>query len=333
MHVRDTRKVAGNQQTRNIRIDIIVEGIANGKAWSCGLEFDYSNEETILCRPLRMEGFEDSPIRDVTFSEIPQGASQVRMAYLPPMSGLIDREFFKQEGEIGFLIGQGQTAQVLRNMCHLIYRQDDKAAWEDMTGHIKSLFGVNIQPPNYISDRSEITMEYEENNNRLDLSSAGRGLHQTLLLLAHMYAHPGTVLLLDEPDAHLEILRQRQTYQLLTDVAEQQNSQIICASHSEVVLGEAAGKGKVVAFIGTPHVIGDKRSQVLKSLNAIGWDQYYQAEEVGWVLYLEAPSDLAILQAFAKNLSHPAERYLERPFVHYVTTVRLTIFGIAVRIV
>lgn len=45
---------------------------------------------------------------------------------------------------------------------------------------------------------------------QLDLSASGRGQQQTLLLLAHMTANPGSVLLLDEPDAHLEILRQRQ---------------------------------------------------------------------------------------------------------------------------
>ncbi|MCK4625387.1 MAG: AAA family ATPase [Phycisphaerae bacterium] len=319
MHVRNTQKVNGKQQTRNIRIDVIVDGITNDKAWSCGLEFDYNNEESFYCRTLRKEGYEDKQVGKAKFYEIPEEAPQVKVAYLPPMSGLADREFIKQQGETEFLIGQGQTAQVLRNLCYQIYQQEDKTAWKEIMEHIKSLFGAELCVPDFIGERSEITMEYEENNIRLDLSSAGRGLHQTLLLLAHMYAHPGTVLLLDEPDAHLEILRQRQTYQLLTDVAEQQNSQIVAASHSEVVLNEAAGRGKVVAFVGTPHTISDKGSQALKALNSIGWDQYYQAEEVGWVLYLESAADLAILQTFAKTLEHPATKVLERPFVYYVS--------------
>ena len=80
-------------------------------------------------------------------------------------------------------------------------------------------------------------MGYEEKSGtRLDLSSSGRGLQQTLLILAYIYANPRTVLLLDEPDAHLEVLRQRQTYQLITDLAEEKGSQIIAASHSEVVM-------------------------------------------------------------------------------------------------
>ncbi len=124
------------------------------------------------------------------------------------------------------------------------------------------------------------------------------------------------------PDAHLEILRQQQIYQLLTDIAQQQGSQIIAASHSEVVLNEAAGRDVVVAFVGKPHRIDDRGDQVLKSLSDMGFDQYYQAEETGWVLYLEGASDLAILRAFAKTLGHRAQAVLERPFVHYVCTNR-----------
>jgi hypothetical protein len=139
-----------------------------------------------------------------------------------------------------------------------------------------------------------------------------------LLLLAHLYTHPKSVLLLDEPDAHLEILRQRQIYRILTETAEAQGCQVIAASHSEVLLNEAAERDIVVAFVGRPHRIDDRGSQVLKSLRAIGFDQYYQAEQVGWVLYLEGSTDLAVLQAFAEILGHPAKPRLEQPFVLYV---------------
>ena len=320
LHVRDMDRVAGKPRTRNTRIDVAVEGITAGRHWVCGFEFDYSNEESFVCRPLRLQGHENMKVGDAEFSEVPAEAGDVRVAYLPPMSGLADREFTKQPGEISFLIGQGQTAQVLRNLCYQVYQQEDKAAWCNITRQIQSLFGAKLLDPSYIPERSEIVMEYEEANTRLDLSSSGKGLQQTLLLLAHLYSNPGTVLLLDEPDAHLEILRQRQTYGLLTEVATEQNSQIIAASHSEVVLAEAAAKGTVVAFVGNPHTINDKGSQVFKSLNSIGWDQYYQAEEKGWVLYLEGPTDLAILQAFAKTLGHPAATHLNSPFVSYVAT-------------
>jgi len=134
-----------------------------------------------------------------------------------------------------------------------------------------------------------------------------------------MYAHPGSVLLLDEPDAHLEILRQRQIYQLLTDVARENGNQIIAGSHSEVLLNEAAERDVVVAFVGKPHRINDRGSQVLKALKDIGFEHYYQAEQTGWVLYLEGSTDLAIFREFAKILEYEdAVDALQRPFVYYV---------------
>jgi Fe-S cluster assembly ATPase SufC len=250
---------------------------------------------------------------------VPDEVGDLRVAFLPPMSGLADREFVKQQGEIGVLIGQGQTAQVLRNLCYQIYEKRN-GQWEHLVTHIRELFGVDLLEPQFTAERSEITMAYEEAGSKLDLSSSGRGLQQTLLLLAHLYANPRSVLLLDEPDAHLEILRQRQTYNLLTQVAEEQGSQIIAASHSEVVLNEAAERDVVIAFVGKPHRIDDRGSQVVKALRDIGFDQYYQAEQTGWVLYLENSTDLSILRAFAKVLDHPAQQFLERPFVHYVET-------------
>jgi len=317
LHVRATTHANGDRGMENVRIEIQVDGVVNGKEWYCGLEFDYANEESLYCRPLRLETGKN-PKR----MAIPDVCAGQRIAYLPPMSGLSDREFIKQEGEIGFLIGQGQTAQVLRNMCHDLHAgQDGKARWETIASRIRSLFGVELLPPKLVAARSEITMAYREpNGTELDLSCSGRGLQQTLLLLTFLYANPKAILLLDEPDAHLEILRQRQVFNLLTDVAATQGSQIVAASHSEIVLNEAAGRGKVVAFVGHPHVINDRGSQALKALTDIGFDQYYQAEQKGWVLYLENTTDLDILRALAAKLEHPVLPHLDTPFLHPVAT-------------
>jgi len=313
LHVRNIAERGSRQQkTQNIRIDIVVDGITAGQSWSCGLEFDYANEESFYCRPLRLN--DDKPIQRMS---VPAQADAVKVAFLPPMSGLAAVEPKWEPGRINVLVGEGQTAQVLRNLCYQIHEQ--QRDWEQLVGQIQALFGVKLLEPRYIQERGEITMAYRESSGiKLDMSSSGRGLQQTLLLLAHLYANPQTVLLLDEPDAHLEVLRQRQIYQLLTEVADAQNSQVIAASHSEVVLNEAAGRDIVIAFVGRPHRIDDRGSQVLKALTDIGFDQYYQAEQTGWVLYLEGATDLAILRALAATLDHPAAEFLEQPFVYYV---------------
>ena len=313
LRIRDHLRENGRQETQNVRIDVIVEGVSDGNKWTCGLEFDYANEESFYCRPLR-RGTGKMPDR----MEIPDGAGQVQIAFLPPMSGLAATETRLDHGAVNVRVGEGRTAEVLRNLCFRIH-EDSPKDWGKLTKQIMSLFGVELEPPRYITERGEIAMSYRERDVTLDLSSSGRGLQQTMLILAYLYANPGAVLMLDEPDAHLEILRQRQIYRLITDTAAASGSQVIAASHSEVLLDEAAGKDMVVAFIGKPHRIDDQGSQLLKSLKDIGFEDYYQAEQTGWVLYLEGSTDLSILQAFARRLGHEdAERALERPYVHYI---------------
>ncbi|MBN1901765.1 AAA family ATPase [Candidatus Sumerlaeota bacterium] len=324
LHVRRAKTNGVDRGTQNIRIDVSLSGVTKDVLWQCGLEFDFTNEESFVCRPLRLPGFEDVPVTKAKFSTIPQEATQTRFAFLPPMSGLTAEEPLLQPGRINVLIGEGQTAQVLRNLCYQITENDkaeDLQNWKKVTSSIKSLFGVHLFSPIFLDKRGEITLQYEENGVDLDISAAGRGLQQTLLLLVHLYANPNTVLLLDEPDAHLEILRQREIFRIITEVAKEQGSQIIAASHSEVVLNEASSKGTVVAFVGKPHLLNDRGAQTLKALTDIGWDQYYQAEQAGWILYLEGPSDLEILRSFALTLGHEkAVNYLSRPFVYYIGT-------------
>ena len=313
LRVRDVSRTDGRQQTENVRIDIVVEGVDEGRAWASGLEFDYANEESFYCRPLRLEEGKQ-PKR----MPVPREAGSVRIALLPPMSGLTATETRLDQGAVNVRIGEGRTAEILRNLCYHILERDPEG-WESMTKRIESLFAVELDKPRYIVERGEIAMAYRERGSTLDLSSSGRGLQQTLLILAYMHANPGAVLLLDEPDAHLEVLRQREIYRLVSEVATENGNQVIAASHSEVLLNEAAGKDLVIAFVGKPHRLDRGRSQVRKALAEIGFDQYYQAEQTGWVLYLEGSTDLAILQAFAKRLQKDeAVRALERPFVKYV---------------
>jgi len=298
--------------TKKIYIVITVEGVNGGGVWRSSLEFYYANEESLYCRSVADEGGDRM--------QVPPQAAALRVAYLPPMSGLAPNETRLDAGAINVRIGEGRTAEVLRNLCwQVLESEGGKQKWNALTERMEKLFGIDLEPPAYVPERGEVTLGYRTGGGaRLDISSGGRGQQQTLLLLAHMAVHPGAVLLLEEPDAHLEILRQRQIYQILTHTAEDTQSQIIAASHSEVILNEAADRDVVVAFVGRPHRIDGRSSQVLKALKEIGFDHYYQAEEAGWVLYLEGATDLAMLQSLAERLDHQAATVLERLFVHYV---------------
>lgn len=256
LRVRRSRRENGKPRTDNVLMEVVAEGVG----WNCGLEFDYANEESFYCRPLRQD--------DKTLTVVPEEAGKVRIAYLPPMSGLAANEIRLEQGTINVRLGEGRTAEVLRNLCYQIATgEDGEAKWGKIVEQIEKLFGSRLDLPEYISERGEITLTYRTKEGvRLDLSASGSGEQQTLLLLAYLAVNPGAVLLLDEPDAHLWILRQRQIYNLISDTAEETNSQIIAASHSEVIMNEAAGRDVLVSFAGKPHRV-DNRSEQKQVLN------------------------------------------------------------------
>lgn len=302
MHTMETCREDGKQKTEKVFIRLTAEGVHQDKPWTCALDFYYANEESFYCR---LAGSADG--------RVPEGARLHRIVFLPPMSGLADREYRKEAGEISVLIGEGRTAEVLRNLCWQLYSREDRSPWTKLVSHIDTMFGIQLGAPVFIKERSEITLGYRESSGvDLDISSSGRGCQQVLLLLSYLLANPGAVLLLDEPDAHLEILRQRDVYNLLTTIATETGSQIIAASHSEVVLQEAAERDVVVAFVGKPHRMDTRsRHQVKKALESIRMADYFIAEQTGWMLYVEGSTDLAILRRLAERMDHPARIFLQ----------------------
>ncbi len=304
----------------NIRIELVVEGETNqGRKWECGLEFGYVNRESLFCRPLRLKtgSHPDWPI--------PRASLDTEIVFLPSMSGITTEEPLIHEGRIRVLIGQGQSAGILRNLCYQVCEKG-KEDWNSLAQQIRDVFGVQLNKPEFSPSRGSLSMSYLDVDKKttLDITSCGCGMQQTLLLLAYIYSNPkGKVFLLDEPDAHLEIFRQRQIYDRINEVAEQRKSQVIAASHSEVLLNQAAQRKAAVAFLigGKPHLIGQGKSdKVLKALSSIGFEDYYGAEQNGWILYLEGETDLRILHAFAEKLQHPAKQALEKPPVKYMGT-------------
>lgn len=86
LKVKYSQKTNGSKDTKDIFLDVIVDGETGGKTWSCGFEFYYASTESIYCRPLRLT--EDGHDR----MDAPQSAVQTRVALLPTMSGLAAEE-------------------------------------------------------------------------------------------------------------------------------------------------------------------------------------------------------------------------------------------------
>lgn len=270
------------------------------------------------------------------------------------MSGLAAREDYYVPGTISARIGEGKTADVLRNICYGLWKDSAEfnltnspygsndlvgyarafphaTYWSEVKKHMRIMFGVELGSPQLIEENGTIELTYQEQGNTYDLSSGGRGFLQTLLLLAYLYSAPKQVVLLDEPDAHLEVIRQREIFELLKNVTAELGSQLIVASHSEVVLNEAAGSDTVVAVINnqTRQLNDPSQRRYLKAaLAEIGWEKYYLATLRGHVLYLEGSTDWQMLLALARRLDHPVQSLLSEANVQYVSLNKpLVAFG------
>ncbi len=321
-NVRAVERVNGSQKTKNINIEIIAEGTINANKWTVGLEFDYANEESIYCRALRKD--EQGTERYT----IDKSAFDIKVAYLQPMSGLASIEDRLTPGSIDRKIGEGKTADVIRNICYQLLYPDRaidavpdteiRKRWIEIYETLDTRFGIRIHEPVYNPDNGLLTMTYEENGIEYDLSSAGRGFQQTLLLMCFLYSNSGKVILMDEPDAHLEVLRQKEIYNLISDITRKLGSQLIIASHSEIVLDEAADSDQVIAII-EQQIIELNNQQILKearkALTDVGWHKYYLAKLKKHCIYLEGSTDKRNLIAFARQLNHPCKVYLEEAFI------------------
>lgn len=290
-----------------------------GTIENCRMVFTYRDSEIIYCRPC-----EDS----IKNSDLLKFAADLQFNLLYPMSGIMSgasadtEETPLPDGRINLYLGQGQTAQVLRNICYKVVEQDDakKSSWDKIAARIKRIFLVDLKKPVFNKIRGSLVMSYRQDgaDNELDISQAGRGMQQMLLVLAYLYWHKNSVLLIDEPDAHLEILRQKQVYEILKDVAEENGCQVIIATHSEVILDEAVDTNLTLLLNGEAVNLA-KRQDMKNALRSFGIEHYYKAKVYPRILYIEGTTDIAMLQALAKKLQHPAAEILAGPINCYYT--------------
>jgi AAA15 family ATPase/GTPase len=316
--VSETRFFWNNTRVRkgNTPIELTINvGLENeGKLDDCRLVFKQRDSEIIYCRPCK---------KTVSNEELLAYAAELRFSLLYPMSGIETEEPLVQEGMINVLMGQGQTAQVLRNLCFKVSeasKENRSSDWDSIVKLMKRLFAIDLKEPRLNASRGTLVLKYGQRGveNDLDISLAGRGLQQMLLILAYMYSHKGSILLIDEPDAHLEILRQKQVYEILKEIAHENNCQVVIATHSEVILDDAIDTNLTLLISGEAVNLATQ-TDMKNALRTFGIDHYYKAKVLPRILYVEGSTDLDMLKALAKKMNHPAYDILTLKVNYYYT--------------
>lgn len=295
--VQKTRFFWHNSRIQGTSLMLTVGVVFKGEVRPLTMKFTHRGDEVIYCSP------DDSGMASL---DLVEHAAGINVELLYPMSGLETEEPILQPGRIDVLLGQGQTAQVLRNLCLMVSKSypDD---WRKIATLMKRLFLVDLGTPQETA-RGGIELHYRQADVKdpLDVALAGRGFQQMLLIFSYLYSHKRSVLLVDEPDAHLEILRQKQVYVLLRDIATENQSQVVIVTHSEVILDEALDKNLTLLIEGTADDLA-KKAEIRNSLKHFGAAHYVKARARGYVLYVEGGTDIDMLRALAEKIKHPVK--------------------------
>ena len=293
------------------RIEIVVEAETEGDAWTCGMEFQYHSSELLYARPLAakdmsIQQFEAFP---------PPGARALVVVQVPALAGIAREEQRHDPGMQDLLVGQGRTGEILRNL--LLEISANTEDWPALREVVEELLGIQLKRPLYAPADAYIRCEYRARGHRrpLDLSSAGTGALQVILLFAFLYARRGSIILMDEPDAHQHVMRQKQVVQRIREVISRRGGQLIAATHSEVVLN-ATDPPEILGFFSTgPRslVTLQDRTRLVEALRELEVSDLLRARECGAILYVEDESDEDILREWARILEHPAKKFFALP--------------------
>lgn len=286
---------------RDYKGNIEIE-IRSTNGWSVTMEFIADSTEQIFVRPAR------------TVDAGVLRTAEVQSVFVPAMTGLSKEEpLYANPETVADLLGQAKPGDVLRNLLH--QANQSETAWTELCHSIEGLFGFQLIPPDAAG--AYIVAEYRVGRDgpEFDISSGGSGFQQVLMLLTFLNIRPAAVLLLDEPDAHLHVILQDSIYGELRAVAERQRSQLVIATHSEVIIDSVDPRELwVVLESARPLAENAEKSSLIKSLRVLSNIDIMLAREAEGVLYLEGHTDLDILRAWAEALEHRSADLLKRVF-------------------
>lgn len=274
--------------------------------WEIGFEILHKETELASIRPAKevseddLEKYGDKPLLPV---------------YIPPLSGPDIREPLFDPVVIPARLARMQAGSALRNLLLSISRDQEK--WSKLQEIVRDFFGYELMRP---SGGAEVLARYRHFSNDVsyDMSSGASGFLQVLTVYAVLLSREASVVLIDEPSAHLHVPLQDKMYRSLYEHARKSGSQLIVSTHSESLVKAVDPRHLYVMRSDGLKAVADGIEQaalvnVLKVLDNEEMVLVQEAENPG-ILYVEGRTDISILREWARVLDHRLYSFLEKPF-------------------
>jgi hypothetical protein len=278
--------------------DIEIE-VTHRDGWRVNLEFVWDTREQMYVRPTG----------DTDEAHVAQ--ARLNPVFIPATSGISrDEPYYARDEYLDLIIGQAKPGDILRNI--LVRASNSGEAWQKLVSLVKELFGYELIVPRV---GALIDAEYRPNPGgaAYDIASAGSGFQQVLTLFGYLFARPGSLLLIDEPDAHLHVILQELIWSRLRRIAAETRSQLIVATHAETFI-DAVDPDELCLCYQQPRLLRDtaERERLTQSLRSLSNTDLMLAEHARGVLYTEDWTDREILRAWARVLNHPLANFLDQ---------------------
>jgi hypothetical protein len=198
-----------------------------------------------------------------------------------------------------------QHGSVIRNLLWDL-KENDKARWKTLRDILARLYPSSNLDVLFDKDVDRyIKSDYDDDvlSKNLDVVVCGTGFQQALQIFAGILAQKNTVVLLDEPDAHLHARLQVEMLRIFGDLAQQEGMQFILATHSPHIISNAP-TGSLRALIqGKAHSFAEDPEQIdlLDSLGAFDRMEVLALLRTKAVVFVENRDDRNYLEMFARK--------------------------------
>jgi ABC-type cobalamin/Fe3+-siderophores transport system ATPase subunit len=166
--------------------------------------------------------------------------------YAPGLAGVPKEEEYLSPGVVRRFVARGDANLVLRNV--LLMLSKNVQAWTQFMEDIRDIFPVLDLKVNFNDETDEfIKASFRSNDGPwLPLDAAGTSILQTTQILSYVGLFRPKILVLDEPDSHLDPNNQRSLCSLISKLTQTRGVQAVLSTHSRHVLDSMRSNCSIV---------------------------------------------------------------------------------------
>lgn len=238
-------------------------------------------------------------------ASIIQGFLSKPPEFVPASIGIVAEEEWRTPARRTALASSGRHNEIVRNYLSEL-TEEQRAELDEI---LEKYFSAKIDVPKFDEKSDQfLTATYLGKDADHDLYSAGGGFLQVVEVLAFIFRGNPGVVLLDEPDSHLNSSLQHALIDILESLATAKGFQVLLATHSKEIINYVDPSRLLpvdrLARSASPLSNETSTVTVLKELGAIDNADAYQIVKRQMILAVEGPTDRELLPKLAAKLGY-----------------------------